>query len=83
MLRSIVVSTAAVLAGAASWQAQAADQVYSFAYDSADYKVRIAGNLLGSLQADGNTIVVSQMLGVPTFNGASAVVLPFVHQRRA
>jgi PEP-CTERM motif len=78
MLRSIMIPGVALLAGTLPLQAQAADQVYAFAYDSAAYQVRIAGTLLGSLQADGNTILVTQVLGVPTFNGAPAVAVPYV-----
>lgn len=57
--------------------AQAADQVFSFVYDSPLNTVVIRGELLGSLQADGNTVIVSQVLGVPTVNGMPAVALPF------
>jgi hypothetical protein len=78
MFRPLLVATATVLTSAAPLQAQAADQTYAFAYDSTAYQVRITGTLLGSLQADGNSIVVSQELGVPSFNGAPAVALPFV-----
>jgi hypothetical protein len=78
MFRPLLTATATLLASAAPLQAQAADQPYAFTYDSAAYQVRITGTLLGSLQADGNTILVSQVLGVPSFNGAPAVALPFV-----
>lgn len=78
MFRLLSITTAAMLAGAAPWQAKAADQLYAFAYDSTAHQVRITGTLLGSLQADGNTVLVSQLLGVPSFNGAPAVALPFV-----
>ena len=76
MIRPALISAAAVLATAAPWQAHAADQAYAFVYDSPAYLVRIAGTLLGSLQPDGNTIIVSQVLGVPSFNGAPAVAVP-------
>jgi MYXO-CTERM domain-containing protein len=59
-------------------QAQAADQVFRYVYDSPLNNVVIMGDLLGTLQADGNTIFVSQMVGTPTVNGAPAVALPFV-----
>jgi MYXO-CTERM domain-containing protein len=59
-------------------QAHAADQLFSFVYDSPSNDVVIRGDLLGSLQADGNTVVVSQVLGVPTVNGTPAVALPFI-----
>jgi len=72
MLRSALIATA-VLASALPWAAQTAEQTHAFACDSSAYKVRIAGTLSGSLQADGNTILVSRMLGLPTFNGAPAV----------
>ena len=78
MFRPLLIATATLLASAAPLQAQAADQLYAFAYDSTAFQVRIAGTLQGSLQADGNTIVVSQVLGMPSFNGAPAVALPFV-----
>lgn len=78
MRHPLLIATATLLASAAPLQAQAADQAYAFAYDSTAYQVRITGTLLGSLQADGNTILVSQVLGVPSFNGAPAVALPFV-----
>lgn len=78
MFRLLLIATASLLASAAPLQALAADQQYAFIYDSSAYQVRITGKLLGSLQPDGNTILVSQMLGVPSFNGAPAVALPFV-----
>lgn len=78
MARSLLIAAATLLAGAVPWQAQAAEQAYAFAFDSAAYQVRITGTLMGSLQADGNTIIVSQLLGVPGFNGAPAVALPFI-----
>lgn len=78
MFRPLLIATATLLASSAPLQAQAADQPYAFTYDSTAYQARITGTLLGSLQPDGNTILVSQVLGVPSFNGAPAVALPFV-----
>lgn len=78
MFRPLLIATATLLASTAPLQALAADQPYAFTYNNAAAQVRITGTLLGSLQADGNSIVVSQVLGVPSFNGAPAVALPFV-----
>lgn len=78
MIRPRLTMAATLLAIAAPLQAQAAEQQFAFVYDNTAAQVRIAGTLLGSLQADGNTILVSQVLGVPGFNGAPAVALPFV-----
>lgn len=79
MTRLAFVPAAAVLAIAAiATPAQAADQLYSFTYASTAQGVSISGVLLGTLQADGNKVVVSEVVGVPSFNGASAVALPFV-----
>jgi MYXO-CTERM domain-containing protein len=79
MSRSTLLRFAAVLfAVALAPQARAADQVFSFVYNSPSNNVVIRGELAGILQADGNTVVVSQVLGVPTLNGNPAVAVPFV-----
>lgn len=67
-----------LLAGTAGWQAQAAHSAYSFSHSNPGCQAQITGSLMGSLQADGNTIIVSAVLGVPSFNGAPAVAVPFV-----
>jgi hypothetical protein len=78
MFRPLLIATTTLLASTAPLQALAADQPYAFTYNNAAAQVRITGTLLGTLQADGNTILVSQVLGVPSFNGAPAVALPYV-----
>lgn len=69
---------AALLITLSTAQAQSAPQLFSFTYDSPLNNVVITGELLGSLQADGNTVVVSQIQGIPLLNGAPAVAVPFV-----
>ena len=69
---------AALTTAAALPHAQAADEVFSFTYQSPLNEVVIRGELMGSLQGDGNTVIVSQILGIPSVNGVPAVALPFV-----
>jgi hypothetical protein len=57
--------------------AHAAQQAFNFSYGSLGGAV-ISGQLLGTLQSDQNAILVASVVGVPTFNGAPAVALPFV-----
>lgn len=57
--------------------AQAAAETFAFQYSSASGVV-VSGQLLGTRQADNNTIVVSSILGVPRLNGAPAIAVPFV-----
>lgn len=57
--------------------AQAATETFAFQF-SGPSGVVLSGQLLGTLQADNNTIVVSSILGVPRLNGAPAVAVPFV-----
>lgn len=79
MTRAAILHTAAIcLTAAILPQAHAADQLFSFVYDSPSNDVVITGELLGNLQADGNTVVVSQVLGAPVVIGVPAVSVPFV-----
>jgi hypothetical protein len=66
------------LCGALAGPALAADQVFSFTYSNPTFNVVLAGELLGTLQADGNTVVVSAVQGIPTLNGLPTVAAPFV-----
>lgn len=78
MNRSALKTAAAALTCLAPWAAGASEQPWSFEYNNATAGVLITGTLLGILQPDGNSIVVSAVQGVPSFNGAPAVALPFV-----
>jgi hypothetical protein len=71
--RALALALAAALVPAA----QAAAETFVFQYSSPS-GVIVSGQLLGTLQPDDNTIVVSSMLGVPRLNGTPAVAVPFV-----
>jgi hypothetical protein len=76
MKRLGIVAVAAAVLG--TGLADAADAaVWNFSYQSSS--VLLAGQLEGTLQPDGNTVVISAIVGTPTVNGSPAVPLPFVN----
>jgi hypothetical protein len=67
-----------ILCAALTGQAQASDEVYRFTYTNLASNVVLTGELVGTLQADGNSVIVSAIQGIPMVNGLPAVALPFV-----
>lgn len=67
-----------LVAAAVAWAtaSQAAPIQYDFQYTASGGV--LAGSLIGELQGDGNTIVVTAFLDFVTFNGAGSLSLPFV-----
>jgi len=61
---------------AATAAAQAAPTQYDFAYNTGNGV--LSGSLMGELQADNNTIVISSMLDFVKFNGVAGPAFPYV-----
>jgi len=72
MIKKVLV--AATVAWAAT--SQAAPIQYDFQYTTSGGV--LAGSLIGDLQGDGNTILVSSFLDFVTFNGVGSLSLPFI-----
>lgn len=67
-----------LVAATVAWAAtsQAAPIQYDFQYTTSGGV--LAGSLIGDLQGDGNTILVSSFLDFVTFNGVGSLSLPFI-----
>ena len=67
-----------LVAATVAWAAtsQAAPTQYDFQYTTSGGV--LAGSLIGDLQGDGNTIVVSSFLDFVTFNGVGSLSVPFI-----
>jgi len=67
-----------LVAATVAWAAtsQAAPVQYDFQYTTSGGV--LAGSLIGELQGDGNTIVVSSFLDFVTFNGVGSLSLPVI-----
>lgn len=66
--------TAALLAAAATAQAVPTEYKFSYATDAATW----TGSLMGELQADSNTIVISSIVDFVKYNGVAGPSLPVV-----